>query len=69
MNNTEVEVDIDLDGVEFCFQLRPVGPEVLEAGNVVVAAIAQMEQDKQDERVADTNIGAAILDSFSRGEV
>lgn len=31
--------------------------------------IAQMEDDIQSERVADTNIGAAILESFSRGEV
>lgn len=33
------------------------------------AQIAQMEKDLQDEKVADTNLGAALLDAFSRGEV
>jgi len=30
--------------------------------------IAQMEKDKQDERVADTNLGGLLLERFSRGE-
>ena len=30
--------------------------------------IGQMEQDKQDEKVADTNIGAEILRGFNQGE-